>query len=234
MSSEHCGPCAETECTEVTDGESAALKTLYQRMLNHEPCGADSAAANDDCGVAPGGRGPVPPPQLPYDKSDCIADKSATLLKRFDTMMQAALDSRTQGATDANDKATVPNPVLFSKCQGTPAGSLNTTLFGMDVERAVLGPLAEEDKLLAAVEDLMTAEAACKHSGAVRAAEKAAVTQLEPKHAEDAARIGAKAYNAAAKGDKPGGSSAETPVEVVGYVGCTKPSKNATPKKDTC
>ncbi|VVC39915.1 Hypothetical protein CINCED_3A002938 [Cinara cedri] len=236
MSSDHCSPCAKIECMEVNDDESVALKTLYERMLDHRPCGPDSEAANADCGAAPcGGREPAPPPALPYDKTaDCTVDKSKTVLKRFDTLMMAALESRTAGATDANDKGTVPDPILFRKCQNLPPGTLNSALYGMSVERAVLGPMAEEDKLLAAVDDLMMAEAACKHSGAVMAAQEAARAQPEPKHAEDAARIGAKAYNAANMNDKPGGSSAETPIEVVGYVGCTKPPKDYVPPKDEC
>lgn len=221
MASEHCHPCAAAECLEVTDGEAAALKTLYQRMLDKQP--------------EPPVCGPVKP-TAPYDKSDaCLPDGSESVLKRFDALMTATLDSRSPGGAGpgADDKAVLPDPVLFAKCSVTPAGSVNTSLYGLDVERAVMGPPAERDGLVEAAESLMKAEAACKHGGAVRAAEIAALAQPEPKHAEDAARIGAKAYSAAATGGKPGGSTVETPVEVVGYVGCTKPPPDVV-KPKTC
>lgn len=221
MASEHCHPCAVAGCLEVTDGEEAALKTLYQRMLDKQP--------------EPPACGPVKP-TAPYDKSvACKPVGSESVLKRFDTIMQATLDSRSPGGAGpgADDKAVLPDPVLFTKCSATPAGTLNTSLFGMDVERAVIGPPAERDELLDAAESLLKAEAACKHSGAVKAAEIAARAQPEARHAEDAARIGAKAYSAAIKGGKPGGSTTETPIEVVGYVGCTKPPPEVV-KDKTC
>lgn len=227
-SSEFCGPCAETECMEVTECESDALKTLYQRMADERPSvdcdpprklkGAEARAAADEAAEACGRPGVSP-------------------LKYFDVQMMAALDARavSNADTSANDKATVPDPVLFARCKAVPAGAINAVLCGMDVERAVTGRPAERDAVQEAAEWLLMAEAACKHSGAVHAAQVAAIVQPEPKYAEDAARIGAKAYTAAARGDRPGGSTSETPVEVVGYVGCTRPpATDNAPKRNAC
>lgn len=216
MEPKFCGPCPETECAEVRDDETVALKTLYERMLDKKPGEAIAAAAEAAAAAA----------APSHDKSDvCEPDELTragnSVLKRFDVLMTAVLESRTTGLM-FNDLKTVPHPMLFSRCKEVPPGSLNTTQFGLDVERAVLGPQADQNDLLDAADALMQAEAGCKHSGAVRAAEVAAQAQPEPRHAEDAARIGAKAYTTTSKGGKPGKSTAETPIEVVGYVGCTK------------
>lgn len=227
MSSEFCGPCKDTECMDVTDCESAALKALYQRMADErpsvdcdpprKPTSAEARAAKDAAEEA------------------CGRPLGVSPLKYFDVQMMATLDSKLVTTADAgtNDKATVPDPILFAKCKTIPAGAINAVLYGMDVERAVTGRSAERDGLRDAAEWLLMAEAACKHSGAVHAAHMAAQVQPEPKYAEDAARIGAKAYTAAARGDRPGGSTSETPVEVVGYVGCTRPP-NSAPKRNAC
>jgi len=165
----------------------------------------------------------------------CGRPKGVSPLKHFDVQMMATLDAKavTTADTGTSDKATVPDPILFAKCKAIPAGTINAVLYGMDVERAVTGRTAERDGLQDAADWLLMAEAACKHSGAVHAAQVAAQVQPEPKYAEDAARIGAKAYTAAARGDRPGGSTSETPVEVVGYVGCTRPPAGAF-KRNAC
>lgn len=227
MASEFCGPCKDTECMEVTECEAEALKVLYQRMADERP--------SVDCD---------PPRRLTAAEVTAAADAAAEAcgrpdmspLKYFDRQMTAALDARlpSTGDTSAQDTATVPNPVLFVKCKPMPPGTINAVLYGMDVERAVMGAPAERDSLLEAAEWLLMAEAACKHSGAVRAAEIAATVQPEPKYAEDAARVGAKAYTAAARGDRPGGSMSETPVEVVGYVGCTRPPNTKAKHRNAC
>lgn len=212
MSSDYCGECADTECLKVTDGETAALKELYERMLDQPDC--------------------TPRPQRPPNSRPAGCEEqandalSSSPLKRFDANMKTLLDDRVATAS-ADDKATVADPVLFKRCQAAPAGAINSSLYALDVERAVLGPPAERDGLFDAAQSLLLAEAACKHGGAVRAAELAATRQPEPKHAEDAARVGANAFTAAAKGEKSGGAAVDTPVEVVGYVGCTKPSPTA-------
>lgn len=235
MDKEYCGPCPKTECTEVSDGESDALKTLYKRMLdNQQKCVAETPeAVTKDCGPDAGLRPPpgtMPP--TPYEKSPaCDVISSLSVLKRFDAYMTSVLDSRSGGAMDggkaAHNKATVPDPILFARCEAAPPGSINTMLWGLDVEQAVVGAPAARDEQVEAALSLLKAEAACKHGGAVKAAEIAALKQPEAKYAEDAARIGANAYTSAAKGDKPGGMEAETPVEVVAYVGCTRPRPTA-------
>lgn len=222
---EHCRPCADPECLEVTECEVDALKSLYERMLDPDDQVADLAAEPS------GPRCARPPmPGTPYARPPpCDADggpaaAAATPLQRFDALLTAALESRAGGGSDSvYDRAALPDPVLFAQCKTMPAGAINTTLFGIDVERAVQGAQADRDELHDAVDALMKAEAGCKHGGAVRAAEIAALAQPEAKHAEDAARIGAKAYAAAAAADKQGSSiGTEMPVEVVGYVGCTR------------
>lgn len=216
MQTPFCGPCPETVCSEVTKDENDALKTLYQRMLDKKPGEALAAAAEASAALA----------APSHDRADvCEVDeltkKGVSVLKRFDVLMAALIESRQTGLM-FNDLKTVPHPLLFSRCKEVPPGSLNTMLIGLDVERVVKGPPADDNDLLDAVDALLQAEAGCKHSGAVHAAEVAAKAQPEPRHAEDAARIGAKAYSITSTGAKPGKSNAETPIEVVGYVGCTK------------
>lgn len=229
MTSPFCGPCPEnTECAEVTNDECVALESLYVRMLDKDPCVEAELA---ECSSSAVDRTPKP-----LDKATACRETPVSLLKRFDELMMAVLESRAAVPSDpAHDKAAVPHPVLFSRCRASGPGTINASLYGLDVERAVLGPPVERDELLEAANALMKAEAACKHGGAVRAAEIAALAQHEPKHAEDAARIGAKAYTTPPTSDKPGGSTAETPIEVVGYVGCTKPppviAEDECPKK---
>lgn len=223
-----CGPCAETECLEVTEDESAALKSLYARMLDRP------AAATVTCDGGPAAAVAAPSPLARRAACATAEDdvRPRSLLQRFDELMAAALDSRTAGTSDsANDKAALPDAVLFAKCRPLPAGRLNTALYGIDVERTVVGAPVERDGLSDAVDALLKAEAACKHSGAVRAAELAAMAQPEAKHAEDAARIGAKAYTTADEG-KTGGLNSEYPVAVVGYVGCTRPPRAGAAKRD--
>lgn len=215
-----CGPCPETECLDVTDDEAAALKSLYVRMLDKppRPCEPSAAAATGRPSVAT-----VVSPLVRHAACEDEGKSPRSLLQRFDELVTAALDSRTAGTSDsANDKAALPDAKLFRKCRSVPAGRLNTALYGIDVERTVVGAPAERDELTDAVDSLLKAEAACKHSGAVHAAEMAARSQPEAKHAEDAARIGAKAYTTADEG-KTGGLNCEYPVVVVGYVGCTRP-----------
>lgn len=226
-----CGPCAETECLGVTEDDTAALTSLYARMLDN------SAAA----GAGPSAAATVRTAASPLARRAACADaggapSAAPLspLQRFDELMAAALDGRTAGTSDnANDKAALPDAVLFAKCRPLPAGRLNTALYGIDVERTVVGAPVERDGLSDAVDALLKAEAACKHSGAVRAAELAAMAQPEAKHAEDAARIGAKAYTTADEG-KTGGLNSEYPVVVVGYVGCTRPPRADAARRDKC
>jgi len=86
-----------------------------------------------------------------------------------------------------------------------------------------------DDGAKRAAYDLAAAEAHCKHSGAVEAAELA--VQVEPaRHlAEVAARFGAQTYSGGIVGggadDCSGGSGGDnTPVVVVAYVGNTFPS----------
>lgn len=212
---------------DVTDCEAAALKALYQRMADERP--------SLDCD--PPRKPTVEEAMATKEAAEAACDRAPGMspLKYFDKQMMATLDSKMVTTSDAgtNDKATVPDPILFAKCKAIPAGTINAVLYGMDVERAVTGRSAERDDLQDAAEWLLMAEAACKHSGAVHAAQVAAQVQPEPKYAEDAARIGAKAYTAAARGDRPGGSTSETPVEVVGYVGCTRPP-DSTPKRNAC
>lgn len=212
--SEHCGGCADSECAAVTDGESAALRALYERMLDRNPSSRG--------GCAESAEQPRPPADRRRDDSKPAAAASlSSPMKRFEADMNTLLDGRT-ARRSADDAAAVPDPVLFRRCGVATAGPVNSSLYGLHVERAVAGPPANRDALFDAAESLLLAEAACKHGGAVHAAEIAATRQPEPKHAEDAARAGANAY--AAAGQKPGAdNSADTPIEVVGYVGCTRP-----------
>lgn len=217
--SEHCEDvCNPLECASVSSDEVSALKTLYDRILDDKgPCEMPTLNCS-------GNKKPAPATSAAqaFDRGKTCS-KEPSVLKRFESNLTLLLDSQ-----EKNDEKMPPlpggDPALFDGCERTPAGSVNASVFGLDIERAVLGTPAEIDQLLEAANELVMAEALCKHSGAVRAAEDAARAQPESKYAEDAARIGAKTYKAAVSGKKPGTRfMGETPIEVVGYVGCTKP-----------
>jgi len=211
----------------VTEEECVALRTLYDRMLDKD---SNEVLNTTECGPSAANR-----PLEPLDRAIACRETPMSLLKRFDNLMTTMLESRAAVPSDpAHDKAAVPHPVMFSRCRAPGPGTVNATLYGMDVEQAVLGTPAERNELLEAADALLRAEAACKHGGAVRAAEIAALAQHEPKHAEDAARIGAKAYSTPPANEKPGGASTETPIEVVGYVGCTRSSPPSTAPEEKC
>lgn len=88
---------------------------------------------------------------------------------------------------------------------------------------------APDTDLTEAVEKLAKAEAACHFAGAVRAAEEAAAA-APPELAEEAAAAGARDFHAEITDtfhDTTG--DGEKPIQVLGYIGITRPKKPRRP-----
>ncbi|KAF5293326.1 hypothetical protein FQR65_LT01629 [Abscondita terminalis] len=96
---------------------------------------------------------------------------------------------------------------------------------GMDINASLRED--QDTELLLAVDKLAKAEAMCTFEGAVRAAEEAAAS-APPEHVEEAAAAGAQGFEARLTGVIKQQIDGVKPVEVIGYVGITKPNK---PKK---
>jgi len=253
-----CGPCKETvECEEIPeeDAEYQALTELYDRMF----CSRGDACCPADVGSDAFGplhqkdaeRGhcqclltssPVDAPQeTPTAAHDYCADPASLCnspLKRADRLLTAAmLRQRKDGAGGAAAEGDVKHLTdavpAFKSCKARKPGAINSALFGLDLEQwmsaATAGDGRDEGAKRAAY-DLAAAEAHCKHSGAVEAAELAVHVEPARHLAEVAARFGAQTYSGSGVGgggadDCSGGSGGDsTPVVVVAYVGNTFPS----------
>lgn len=80
--------------------------------------------------------------------------------------------------------------------------------------------------LLEATDRLAWAMHACRYQGAVNAAEEAAKTAKTPEEAEEAAGAGARSYktNIVQQFNKKIDSHLYQPVQVIGYIGLTRPA----------
>lgn len=88
---------------------------------------------------------------------------------------------------------------------------------------------APDTELTEAVEKLAKAEAACHFAGAVRAAEEAAAA-APPELAEEAAAAGARDFRAEVTDMfRDTGGDKEKPIEIIGYIGITRPKKPRRP-----
>lgn len=238
-----CGPCKETvDCTDIDDGdeEYGALTNLYKRLFEPDVNVCCSAEGDDKRDV---GRCDCPLLTPPTAKISGAAAATAenycqdvpedTHLKRADRQLTGLLARQPKGqAAEGDVKHLTSKLPGFKSCKLRKAGTVNTTVVGLDLEHWMATATAgdgRDDRVKRAAYDLAAAEAYCKHDGAVDAAEQA--VQYEPAGhlAEVAARLGAQLY----AGDGGGGAGGsghddgdDSPVVVVAYVGSTVPSGN--------
>lgn len=251
-----CGPCEPTKCLEIAEGdeEYEALTDLYKRLfedLDDGSCpvaadGGDSAGGSRmDCGCPPPTA--IPPTGKPSDTAkivpdhcvDGIAADQSSVLKQADRQLTAFLKRRKEhggaisaAAAEGDVKHLLARLPTYKTCRTRKPGSLNSTLFGLDLEHwmsSATGGDGRDFSVKRAAYDLAAAEAYCKYPGAVEAAEMA--VQVEPAGylAEVAARFGAESYTGV--GLNAGGSrqndNDESPVVVVAYVGNTTPDDDS-------
>lgn len=97
---------------------------------------------------------------------------------------------------------------------------VKATASGIDINAALRG--SQNTELLDAVDKLAVAQAMDEFEGAVRAAEHAAA-QVPPEYAEEAAVAGARGFQAQLTSIVQESFDSIKPIEVVGYVGVTRP-----------
>ncbi|KAF0765330.1 Uncharacterized protein FWK35_00036582 [Aphis craccivora] len=255
-----CGPCKEeVSCEEIPedDPEYEALTRLYDRMFNSRGdacCPADPAAGHAygappqdppdrghcECLLTPSSQADVQSaPTVAHDYCHDPSSLCNSPIKRADRLLTAALlrqrkDGASGGgaAAEGDVKHLTDALPAFKSCKPRKPGTLNSALFGLDLEHwmtAATGGDGRDDGASRAAYDLAAAEAYCKHAGAVEAAEIAVIHEPAGHLAEVAARFGAQSYSGAGgsggSADCSGGDGGDsTPVVVVAYVGSTSPS----------
>lgn len=241
------------------DEEYEALTDLYKRLfedLDDDFCPVSAADAGDsaggggvktDCGCPPTPLpGTVPSSSgkpsgaaaniVPDYCLDGIAADQSSQLKQADRQLTALLKRRKEyggaisaAAAEGDVKHLIARLPAFKACRTRKPGSMNSTLFGLELEHGMSSATGGDGRDLdvkRAAYDLAAAEAYCKYPGAVEAAEMA--VQVEPAGylAEVAARFGAESYTGVgldAGGSRQDESGNESPVVVVAYVGHTTP-----------
>ncbi|XP_022914525.1 uncharacterized protein [Onthophagus taurus] len=152
-----------------------------------------------------------------------------TLLAWFDRHCEKELNKHKTQLNVSIDTATAVQASITEKSVCAPRDQkqkklISHSVSGIDLACRLRGE--QETELLTAVEKLAKAEAMVAFEGAVRAAEDAA-TRVPPEFAEEAAAATVRSYQAelteVVKEVLPG----TRPIEVVGYVGITRPKNPA-------
>lgn len=99
---------------------------------------------------------------------------------------------------------------------------VETSTSGIDIHSRLCSDM--DSDLKEAVDRLAKAEAMCSFAGAVKAAEEAAAA-APPELAEEAAAAGARGFKASITGFLQETEDRAKPVEVIGYIGITRPKK---------
>jgi len=225
-----CGPCKDApECEEIDEDREdyEALTRLYRRLFEERRCddedgreqsaaadknAAAAAAAADYCGDATATN------ESPVRR----ADRQLTALlrpRRDDGPIAAAAEGDVKHLTDML-------PAFRSACRTRKPGTVNAAQFALDLERWMAGTTADDRGVRRAAYDLASAEARCKHVGAVEAAEMAVRVEPAGHLAEVAARYGAQSFADDSNDAGHVGHDADaddTPVIVLAYVGNTVP-----------
>ncbi|KAK4886558.1 hypothetical protein RN001_002829 [Aquatica leii] len=157
--------------------------------------------------------------------------KKESLLEWFDRTVEAELQRRRDASLNVGENMINLDPPLFSPFDKNRTKRSNNALLteastsGLDINASLREE--KDTELLIAVDKLAKAEAMCTFEGAVRAAEAAAAS-APPEYVEEAAAAGAHSFEAKLTGVVKQQIDGVKPVEVVGYVGITRPNK---PKK---
>ncbi|KAB0799572.1 hypothetical protein PPYR_07452 [Photinus pyralis] len=160
------------------------------------------------------------------------SQKRESLMEWFDRTVEGELQKRREASQNVGEnmlKLDSPsfNPLnkgYRSKFSSTPLLTHASTS-GIEVQAGLR--VQKDTELLDAVDKLAVAEAVCAFEGAVRAAEEAAAS-VAPEFAEEAAAAGAQGFQAELTNVVRQEFDGVKPIEVVGYVGITRPNK---PKK---
>ncbi|KAK5643151.1 hypothetical protein RI129_006996 [Pyrocoelia pectoralis] len=158
--------------------------------------------------------------------------KRESLMEWFDRTVESELRKRREASLNVGENVINLDSPSFnplhkgykSKFSSNPLLTHASTS-GIEVQAALRGETNTD--LLDAVDKLAKAQAVCAFEGAVRAAEEAAAS-VPPEFAEEAAAAGAQGFEAKLTNVVRQEFDGVKPIEVVGYVGITRPNK---PKK---
>lgn len=218
-----CGPCKDApECEEIDEDHEdyEALTCLYRRLFDERQC--DDENGREQAAAA-------------ATASDCCDDATATdesPVRRADRQLTALLrPRRDDGPIAAAAEGDVKHltdrlPAFRSACRSRKPGTVNAAQFALDLERWMAGATAGDHGVRRAAYHLASAEARCKHVGAVEAAELAVHVEPAGHLAEVAARFGAQSFADESNDAGRAGHDADaddTPVIVLAYVGNTVP-----------
>lgn len=240
-----CGPCKEIEsCEDIVEGEDEeyeALTELYNRLFDPPTaaaCCPRKEDDDDDCDEKREGRcecplmSPPPPRFVPPATVDYCPDRmlNESPVRRADRQLSALLKRRKGNVDEGDVKHLIAKEDGHKACVHHKPIMLNSAMFGLDLEHwmaAATGGDGRDDNARRAAYHLAAAEAYCKHSGAVEAAERAVHIEPAGHLAEVAARFGAQTYTKThTDGDETGEDNRdESPVVVIAYVGNTGPTE---------
>ncbi|KAF2899685.1 hypothetical protein ILUMI_06492 [Ignelater luminosus] len=160
-----------------------------------------------------------------HQESTIKSSRHESIIEWFDRTVEAELQKRRTGSSVGENLVNLsPSSHPSKSLQGNPI-LYEASTAGIDIE-GKLQP-GQDTELLDAVDKLAKAEAMIAFEGAIKAAEKAAAN-APPELAEEAAAAGAKGFQAELTGLVKQEIPGIKPIEVIGYVGITRPKK---PKK---
>jgi len=240
-----CGPCKDApECEEIDEDHEdyEALTRLYQRLFEERRC--DDENGREQATAAHGMA--VNVAAAVVEKNAAVADKNVTAadccgdatvanespVRRADRQLTALLrprkdDGPIAAAAEGDVKHLTDRlPTFRSACRSRKPGTVNAAQFALDLERWMAGSTAGDHDVRRAAYDLASAEARCKHVGAVEAANLAVHVEPAGHLAEVAARYGAQSFADESNDAGRAGHDADaddTPVIVLAYVGNTVP-----------
>lgn len=142
-------------------------------------------------------------------------------LRKFDVFATGELRRR-EIAEEDFPRLKVPQMKGHHKCKVSSLLSHNVD-YAVDMEQELRNIGIQETHMLDMLEKLTKAEAAVRFQGAVRAAEVAAMS-APPDLAEEAAVAGARGYSVETQEFSKKSSPGENPIEIIGYIGCTRPN----------
>ncbi|XP_075222453.1 uncharacterized protein LOC142325051 [Lycorma delicatula] len=142
-------------------------------------------------------------------------------LRQFDTFATGELRRRAIAEEDF-PRLKVPQMKGHHRCKVSCLLNHNVD-YAVDMEQELRNIGIQQTFMLDMLEKLTKAEAACRFQGAVRAAEVAAMS-APPELAEEAAVAGARGYTVETQEFSKKSSPGENPIEIIGYIGCTRPN----------
>ncbi|KAF5285980.1 hypothetical protein FQA39_LY16491 [Lamprigera yunnana] len=163
-------------------------------------------------------------------ESPSRSPKRESLLEWFDRTVENELQKRRNASLNVGENlVNLDSPSYYvenkKKLKYNNPLLVEASTSGIDLQARLRD--TQDTELLDAVDKLAKAEAMCTFQGAVRAAEEAAAS-APPEFAEEAAAVGAQSFEAELTGVVRQRIDGVKPVEVLGYVGITRPNK---PKK---